>query len=680
MDGSAYPDLLAPLDLGRTVLRNRVLMGSMHTRIETRDQPVRRLAAFYAERARGGAALIVTGGCSPNEEGRVEPGAPCLTTPEQALAHHRPVTQAVHDEGGKILLQLMHAGRNAKHDALVGVSSAPSPLSRRPPRVLSGEEVERTVEDFARCAALAETAGYDGIEIMGTEGLLAHQFVAPRTNDRQDDWGGTPHKRRRFAVEVVRRIRERTGPSFLISYRLSVLDLIDGGSTSEEVIALARAVEAAGADLLNTGIGWHESIVPTIAYPVPRGAFRFAFARLKAAVTLPVVASNRINTPELAQRILAAGEADLVSMARPLLADPHFVAKVAAGRPETINTCIACNQACLDNAFGDGLTSCLVNPKACREIEFAHRPADRADRAERIAVVGGGPAGMAAALHAAERGHRVTLFEAQDRLGGQLNLALRIPGKQEFHETLRYFREQLRRHGVEVRLNSAVDAGTLRHGAFDRVVVATGTRPRRPDLPGIERADVISYVDLLTGKARAGRRVAVIGAGGVAFDVAEFLTSAHGADQPQTVPEFFREWGVDTAPGSRTGLTQMQIAPPPHEVTLLQRSPGRVGERLGRSTGWIHRSRLRRRGVRLLSGCVYAGIDDRGLHIVTDGRASLLEVDTVVICAGQDAHRPLADELQADGMRVDVIGGARMSQDIDAMRSIYEGARLAYGI
>ena len=677
MDSQTFPHLLAPLDLGRTRLRNRVLMGSMHTRIDTQDQPVRRMAAFYGERAKGGVAIIVTGGYSPNDEGLIEPDAPVLTTREQALHEHKPVTDAVHEHGGKILLQILHSGRNGKVDNLVGASDIRSPINPRTPRPLTTEEVDQTVEDFVRCARLAEVAGYDGVEIMGSEGYLVHQFVAARCNNREDEWGGSARKRMRFPVEIVRRIRAATGPSFLIVYRISVMDLAEGGSSAEEVAMLAEAVQAAGADMLNTGIGWHESVVPTIAYPVPRGAFRFAVARVKKAVSIPVVISNRINTPELAEEMIASGDADMVSMARPLLADPFFVHKAAAGLPQTINTCIACNQACLDNAFSGKATSCLVNPKAGREIEFEVPPPVRKLR---VAVVGAGPAGLAAATEAAQRGHKVTLFEADDTIGGQLNLAVRIPGKLEFAETLRYFREQLERTGVKVLLGTRATAQQLASGEFDRVIIATGILPREVSFPGADHRKVVSYMDLISGRKQAGRTVAIIGMGGIGFDVAELLTAPHPAEHRETPEEFFEDWGVDTSPESQTGLKEMRTPQPARQVTLLQRSDGRVGARLGLSTGWIHRNRLRRRGVKTLTGCSYQRVDDAGLHVIVNGEPRLLAVDTVVICAGQEVNRTLADELFEHGMTVDVIGGAHIATELDAVRAIDEGTRLAYAL
>lgn len=668
-----FPHLLSPLDLGRTVLRNRVIMGSMHMRIDMQDRATERMAAFFAERARGGVGLVITGGCSPNAEGLLEPGAAMLASEETAAREHRPVTDAVHAAGGKILLQILHAGRNGKTDALVAPSGVRTRINPRKPRVLDSDEIERTIEDYVECARLAERAGYDGVEVMGSEGYLIHQFVAERTNDRSDTWGGTAERRHRFPVEVVRRIRAAVGSQFLIDYRISVLDLADGGSPFHEVVALANAVHEAGADLLNTGIGWHDSVVPTIAYPVPRGAFRFAVARLKREVRIPVVASNRINTPELAEDILASGDADLISMARGLLADPHFVNKAASGRPEAINTCIACNQACLDQAFAEKWGSCLVNPRAGHEIEFNEGPAAVALR---IAVVGAGPAGLACASEAARRGHAVTLFESADTIGGQLNLAV-LAGKQEFMETLRFFKQELAKLGVDVRLNTLATRQILDEGRFDRIVVCTGIRPRPLQIPGADHRKVVSYLDVLRQRVDPGKRIAIIGMGGIGFDIAEVLTAQEPAAHVVTVAEFLESWGVDVAPASGAALKAMPASSPNRSVKMLQRSQRAFGSTLGISTGWIHRSRLARRKVESISNCRYERIDEAGLHLTVDGQSSLLPVDTIVVCAGQEPNRALADELIAHGLRIDVLGGAREATELDAQRAIDEGTRLA---
>lgn len=670
---AGFPHLVSPLQVGTIRLKNRMVMGSIHTRLENEDNGIERLAAFYGARARGGVALIISGSVSPSFEGRVEEDGLVLDD-ESHLVDHRPIVDAVHAAGARMLMQVLHAGIYAKHPQLVGPGAAPSPINRRTPRALSTDEVWRTVGDFVRCAELAAQAGYDGVEVMGSEGYLVNQFTAPRTNDRTDEWGGSLENRMRLPVEIVRRIRERMGPGFVLVYRISATDLVEGGMTAPEIDALARAIEAAGADALNTGIGWHESVVPTIATSVPRGAFGFAAARLRRVVGIPVIASNRINMPETAEALLAAGSADLVSMARPFLADADFAAKAAAGRSDEINTCIGCNQACLDHIFTGRLATCVVNPKACHETEFDDNP-PAARR--RVAVVGSGPAGLACAATAAERGHDVVLYEAGSELGGQLNVARRIPGKErEFGELLRYFGQRVARSGAQVRLGVQADAGTLASGGFDRVVIATGIRPRLPDIPGIGHPKVVGYLDAILGRVAIGERVAVIGTGGIGHDVAELLT--HGAHGEQTVEEFLASWGVDPEITTRGGLREPVAEVPAREVMLFQRGTARPGSRLGKSTGWIHRTQLVRRGVGTVTGCTYERIDDEGLHYSIDGQPHLFACDHVVICAGQDPDRRLADALAQQGMPVDLIGGARFASELDAKRAIDEGTRLAY--
>lgn len=667
---SRYPHLLSPLDLGFTTLANRVVMGSMHTGLEEHEGGFERLAAFYAERARGGAGLIVTGGIAPNDAGRPFEGGSRLTTEEEA-AEHRVITGAVHAEGGKIAMQILHFGRYAYHKDLVAPSALQAPISPFVPNELTDIEVERTVEDFVRAARLAKLAGYDGVEIMGSEGYLVNEFIAAATNKRTDRWGGAYENRVRFPLEIVRRTRAAVGEDFILIYRLSMLDLIPGGSTLDEVVRLAKEIEAAGATIINTGIGWHEARIPTIATSVPRGAYTWVTKRLMGAVSVPLVTSNRINTPEIAEELLADGRADLVSLARPFLADADFVAKAAAGRSETINTCIGCNQACLDHTFSGKITSCLVNPRACHETELVLSPTQLK---KRVAIVGAGPAGLACAVSAAGRGHAVTLYEASGHIGGQLDIARRVPGKEEFEETIRYYGTQLAEHAVDVRLNTRADVETLR--GYDEVVVATGVTPRTPDIDGVDGPNVVSYLDVLRDGAPVGERVAVLGAGGIGFDVAEFLTdSGEGASQDPEV--YFRHWGVDTAYTGPGGLTAPERPAPPRRVHLLQRKTSKVGAGLGTTTGWIHRAELKHRGVVSVAGAAYDRIDGEGLHITVEGEQRLVPADTVVLCTGQEPRRDLYEALRAAGVEAHLIGGADVAAELDAKRAIRQGTELA---
>ncbi|MFD8634635.1 FAD-dependent oxidoreductase [Streptomyces sp. NPDC059533] len=667
---SRYPHLLSPLDLGFTTLPNRVIMGSMHTGLEEHEGGFERLAAFYAERARGGAGLIVTGGIAPNDAGRPFEGGSRLTTEDEA-AEHRVITDAVHAEGGRIAMQILHFGRYAYHKDLVAPSAIQAPISPFVPNELTDVEVERTVEDFVRAARLAKLAGYDGVEIMGSEGYLINEFIAAATNKRTDRWGGAYENRMRFPLEIVRRTRAAVGEDFILIYRLSMLDLIPGGSTLEEVVRLAKEIEAAGATIINTGIGWHEARIPTIATSVPRGAYTWVTKRLMGAVSVPLVTSNRINTPEIAEELLADGRADLVSLARPFLADADFVAKAAAGRSETINTCIGCNQACLDHTFSGKITSCLVNPRACHETELVLSPTKLK---KRVAVVGAGPAGLACAVSAAGRGHAVTLFEASGHIGGQLDIARRVPGKEEFEETIRYFGTQLAASGVEVRLNTRADVLTLQ--GYDEVVVATGVTPRTPQIEGVDHPKVVNYLDVLQGGAPVGEHVAVVGAGGIGFDVAEYLTdSGEGASQDPDV--YFRHWGVDTSYAGPGGLAKAERPAPPRKVHLLQRKTTKVGAGLGTTTGWIHRAEMKHRGVVSVAGATYDRIDDEGLHITVGEEQHLVPADTVVLCTGQEPRRDLYEALRAAGVEAHLIGGADVAAELDAKRAIRQGTELA---
>ncbi|MFC9003760.1 oxidoreductase [Streptomyces microflavus] len=667
---SLYPTLLSPLDLGFTTLPNRVLMGSMHIGLEEAERGFERMAAFYAERARGGVGLIVTGGIAPSERACSFPGGAKMTTGAEA-ERHREITSAVHAAGGRIAMQILHFGRYAHHPDLVAPSALKAPISGFTPNALTDEQVEETVEEFVRAAELARLAGYDGVEIMGSEGYLINEFIVSATNHRTDRWGGSYENRIRFPVEIVRRVRERVGSDFILIYRLSMLDLVPGGSTLEEVVTLAKEIEAAGATILNTGIGWHEARIPTIATSVPRAAFTWVTEKVRGAVSVPLVTSNRINTPEVAEEVLASGRADMVSMARPFLADPEFVAKAAAGRADAINTCIGCNQACLDHIFSLQITSCLVNPRACHETELVLSPTRTR---KRVAVVGAGPAGLACSVTAAERGHAVTLFDTADEIGGQLNVARRVPGKEEFNETLRYFRTRLAELDVELRLSTRADAGTL--DGFDEIVLATGVEPRTPAIPGTDHPNVVSYLDVLRDGAPVGDRVAIVGAGGIGFDVAEFLTD--GGDAASLDAEtFFRQWGVDTSYAERGGLRAPERPRTPRTVHLVQRKTTKVGAVLGKTTGWIHRTELRHRGVEMIAGASYDLIDDEGLHLTVDGERRVLPVDTVVLCAGQEARRELYEELRAAGGPVHLIGGADVAAELDAKRAIRQGTELA---
>ncbi|TAK44667.1 MAG: NADPH-dependent 2,4-dienoyl-CoA reductase [Betaproteobacteria bacterium] len=664
----AYPQLFAPLRVAHLTLPNRILMGSMHTGLEAMQEGPGKLAAFYAERARGGVALIVTGAFSPTLEGSLGPWRETMLDAADR-ERHRAIPQAVHDAGGRILLQLLHGGRYCKRADAVAPSPLRAPINFVTPRELSAAQVDQTVDAFARAAALAREAGYDGVEIMGSEGYLITQFLCLRTNQRSDDWGGSFAHRMRFAVEIVRRARERCGRDFVLQYRISVLDLVEGGLTGDEIVQLAQAIEAAGADLLNSGIGWHEARIPTIAHAVPRAGFAWATRRVKAAVGIPVIASNRINAPEIAEAILARGDADMVSMARPMLADPEFANKARAGDRKAINICFACNQACLDEIFDGRIAGCVVNPRACRETELVYRPAARK---KRVAVVGGGPAGLSCAAVAAERGHAVTLYERAAELGGQFNLAKRVPGKREFGESIAYFAERLRRAGVRTELNCAARRQDLE--PYDEVVLATGVEPRRPAIPGVDHPKVAGYADILAGRVKAGERVAILGAGGIGFDVALFLLDEGGGAHSDP-GVFGAHWGIVTDASAVGGLAPGQPRPgkPRHRITLLKRSTTPFGSTLGKTTGWTLRIELARAGAQMIGGVEYRRIDDAGVHVVVDGEARCIAADTVILCTGQEPLRPLAG---ANGT-LHLIGGARAAGELDAMRAMREGAELA---
>ncbi len=673
---SPYKNLLSPLDLGFTSLKNRVLMGSMHTGLEEAKNGFSRMATYYAHRARGGVGLIVTGGVAPNLAGRVAPFS-CQLSSSRQVKKHRMITDAVHKEDGKIALQILHSGRYAYHPFAVAPSPLKSPISPFKPWALSSRGVRKTIADFVRCAHLAQKAGYDGVEVMGSEGYLINQFIAQRTNHRQDEWGGDYENRIRFPLEIVRQTREKVGPEFIIIYRLSMLDLVEKGSSWEEIVLLAKKIEEAGATIINTGIGWHEARIPTIATMVPRAAFTWVTKKLKGEVSLPLITTNRINTPEVAEKILAEGEADMVSMARPLLADPDFVNKAAQGKSELINTCIACNQACLDHIFSRKIASCLVNPRACHETEIPRRPLQKK---KKIAVVGAGPAGLSFACEAAQRGHEITLYEAEKKIGGQFNLAKKIPGKEEFAETLRYYEKQLEANQVEVKLGKRVEASELEAEKFDEIVLATGVIPRSIKIKGSDSPKVLSYLDVLKSQAPVGKKVAIVGAGGIGFDVAEYLTqdkndTASSLDREK----FCREWGIDMEIKARSGVTGVVAEKPSiqREIYLLQRRESKVGKGLGKTTGWIHRSVLKNKQVKMISGVHYKKFDEQGLHIEVKNQAQTLEVDTVVICAGQEPLRELQEGLKDKVPQVHLIGGAHRAQELDAKLAIAEGIELA---
>ena len=661
-----YPRLFAPLDLGFTRLSNRIVMGSMHTGLEDRGRDYPKLAAYFAARARGGAGLLVSGGIAPNRAGWGKPFAGKLSSPRE-VARHRLVTEAVHDEGGKICMQILHTGRYGYHPLVVAPSAIRAPINRFKPRELSSDGIRDQIADFVNCAQLAQEAGYDGVEIMGSEGYFINEFLAPRTNSRTDEWGGDLVGRARVALEIVSRTRAAVGPHFIIIFRISGLDLVEGGCTGAEVEWLASQMEGAGASMLNTGIGWHEARVPTIAGIVPRGAFGWVSARIKAATRLPVIATNRFNAPDGAEALLASGDADLVSMARPLLADPDLPRKAVEGRENEINTCIACNQGCLDRVFEGERATCLVNPLAAYETELRVEPAITP---RRIAVVGAGPAGLACATTLAERGHRVTLFERASEIGGQFRYAREVPGKEDFHDTLRYFRRRIELTGVTLALNTTADASGLAMGGYDDVVISSGVAARIPGIPGIQHPKVITYPDLLSGARQAGDTVAIIGAGGIGFDVAAYLTHRAGSD-------YFEEWGIDRTLVARGGLLPQRQVTSPRRVYLLQRKAGKPGAGLGKTTGWIHRTALKHRGVVMRSGVTYERIDDAGLHITGEKGPEVLAVDHVIVCAGQESVNTLASELGAQGLRTHVIGGALLAAELDAERAIREGVMLA---
>ena len=670
---SNYPHLLAPLDLGFTTLKNRVLMGSMHVGLEEVEGGYDRMAAFYAERAAGGVGLIVTGGISPNDHGVTFHGGSKLDTLEEA-EKHKVITQAVHDAGGKIALQILHTGRYSYQAENVAPSAIQAPINPVKPHAFTSAEVNQTIADFVNCAKLSQIAGYDGVEIMGSEGYLINEFIAARTNHRDDEWGGSYENRIRFPIEIVKRTRAEVGENFIIIYRLSMLDLVEGGSTLEEVIQLAKEIEKAGATIINTGIGWHEARIPTIATKVPRAAFTWVTKKLKGSVQIPLVTSNRINTPEMAEHVLAQGDADMVSMARPMLADAEFVLKAEQGRSDEINTCIGCNQACLDQIFSMQIATCLVNPRACYETELIFK---ESAVKKNIAVIGAGPAGLSFATYAADRGHQVTVFDAASQIGGQFNIAKTIPGKEEFYETLRYFKRKIElQPNIKLVLNHTATYEELSAENYDDIVVATGVTPRELTIEGIDHPKVLSYIEVLRERKPVGKKVAIIGAGGIGFDTAEYLSheGESGSLNPQ---KFYDEWGIDTSYAHVGGLKQPVLEQSDREIYLLQRKAKAVGASLGKTTGWIHRTGLKHRDVKMIAGASYDKIDDQGLHITVNDQPTVLEVDHVIICAGQESYTAMYDQLKADGKNVHLIGGAKEAGELDAKRAIRQGAELA---
>ena len=669
-----YKHIFEPLDLGFTTLKNRILMGSMHTGLEEEKNGLEKIAAYYAERAKGGVGLIVTGGIAPNVQGWTGPFSSRMSTKKHAKEHQK-ITAAVHKEGGKICMQILHAGRYGYHPFSVAPSKIKSPITPFKPFKLTQSGIKRTIRDFVNSAKLSKIAGYDGIEIMGSEGYLINQFIAKRTNKRTDSWGGEYENRMRLPIELVKQTREAVGKEFIIIYRLSMLDLVENGSSWEEVVLLGKEIEKAGATIINTGIGWHEARIPTISTSVPRAAFTWVTKKMKEELSIPLITSNRINMPETAEKILAEGDADMVSMARPFLADPEWVNKAEADKSDEINTCIGCNQACLDHVFQQKVASCLVNPRACHETELVY---NATNKPKKIAVIGAGPAGLAAATIAAQRGHLVTLFDAGKEIGGQFNIAKQIPGKEEFYETLRYFNKQIELHKVSVLLNTRVSKEDLLKSDFDEIIIATGIKPRELKIEGIENPKVLSYIDVLKLKKPVGKRVAVIGAGGIGFDVSEYLTH-EGESTSLNIDAWLKEWGIDKSLKARSGIegVKPEFEPSPREIFMFKRSKGKFGGNLGKTTGWIHRSTLKKKKVEFIGEVSYTKIDDEGLHYVQNEETKVLKVDNIVICAGQTPFKELYQPLLDAGKNVHVIGGADFASELDAKRAINQGARLA---